>query len=477
MFHSLSKRISGRSPKKEKRSQKQIAAPPIVDKSVQLYDKPVPTTRQMTTSDLFQTSQMTSTQATAMDRTLYEIPQPNKVDAMTDLIKDHQEGDFFPYVGVVGSEGESSDARRARMLALKPSYNKRDVPEIKVLGCPLISREGAFSMDTLMDFAQTNIDPIPVGNFPMPSGEHSANYTMSKPFAHIRQITALFTPNVSSTANYCNLWMNLVDNRLIDSDKGSQTNVVVSNQESIMETSCDYCIPRKDLSSFSLSYTLERDIVKPGHQWGTVSFYFNLTESDLPYQASKVDAMAVYRMPITTLMERETNADKSDISFTPADIVRLRQLFKQGDIVDVDQPQTARLKTNTYSKSSIRTGPKGKEIDVGGKAGWEFMSGSRVQKVDAGVASVDPSDDSTVPVEEKDQNEIDRERQAVLEKWKRVQELEREVAEGKGKEVMRPESSKIESSKENQSVDGEDFEALFKNSAKKKQVRMSVSEV
>jgi len=475
LFSSLNKRLSGRPSKKP---QRQIEGPPVEDRRITLHDAPVPSTRQMTTSDLFQSSQMTSTQATAMDRTLYEIPQPNKVDAMTDLIKDHQDGEFFPYVGVVGSEGESSDARRARMLALKPSYNKRDVPEIKILGCSLISREGAFSMDTLMEFAQTNVDPVPISKFPMPSGDHSPNYVMTKPFAHIRQITALFTPNVSSTANYCNLWMNLIDNRLIDSDKGSQSNVVVSNQESIMEMSCDYCIPRKDLSSFSLSYTLERDVVKPGHQWGTVSFYFSLTESDLPYQSSKVDAMAVYRMPITTLMNRETNADKSDISFTPADIVRLRQLFQQGDIVDVDQPQTARLKTNTYSKSSIRTGPKGKEIDVDGKAGWEFMKGSRVQKVDAGVASVDLSDDSSVPEpEEKDQRVIDKERKAVLEKWKKVQELEREVAEGKGKEVAMSDAPEEESPKNNKSIDGEDFEALFKNSAKKKQVRMSVSEV
>jgi hypothetical protein len=412
-----------------------------------------------------------------MDRTLYEIPQPTKVDAMTDLIKDHIDGDFFPYVGVVGSEGEGSDARRARMLALKPTYNKRDVPEIKVLGCPLISREGSFSMDNLMKFAQTNIEPIPTGNFPMPQGEHSPNYTMTKPFVHVRQITALFTPNVSSTSNYCSLWMNLVDNRLIDSGKGSQTNVVVSNQESIMEMSCDYCIPRTDLPSFSLSYTLERDITHPSYQWGTVSFYFSITESDLPYQTSKVDAMAVYRMPITTLMERATNADKSDISFTPADLVSLRKLFQQGDVVDVDQPQTARLKTNTYSKSSVRHAPKGKEIDVEGKEGWGFMKGSRVQKVDAGVASVDPSDDSSVPIEDKDQAKIDLERKSVLDKWKRIQQLEREVAEGSSKEVFEPQIENSIEPVDNKSVEGEDFDALFKTSAQKKRVRMSVSEV
>jgi hypothetical protein len=474
MFKSLSKRYS-----KSKKAQKMIEGAPKKEKRVELYDPPTPITRQMTTADLFQPSQMTSTQATSMDRTLYEIPQPSQVDAMTDLIKDHSQGEFFPYVGVVGSEGEGSDARRARMLALKPSYNKRDVPEIKVLGCPLISREGNFSLDNLMKFAQSNFDPLPVGNFPMPIGEHTPNYVMTKSFVHVRQITALFTPNVSSTSNYCNFWMNLVDNRLVDSDKGSQTNVVVSNQEAIMEMSCDYCIPRSDLPSFSLSYSLERDIVHPGYQWGTASFYFSITESDLPYQTSKVDAMAVYRMPITTLMERRTNADKSDISFTPADLVKLRALYTQGDIVDVDQPQTARLKTNTYSKSSVRHGPKGKEVDVQGKKGWEFMAGSRVQKVDAGEASVDPSDDSSVPIDVKDEEEIAERRKLTLERYKQEQELEREAAEGFGMEATKDDRNEEDEKIRDGSVEGEDMKSLFREepTKKKKNIRFNVSGV
>jgi hypothetical protein len=395
------------------------------NKSVALYDAPVPATRQMTTADLFQANQSSSEQTTNMDRTLYEIPQPNQVDAMTDLIKQHEGGSLFPYVGVVGHEGEGPDARRARLLALKPSYNKRDVPEIKVLGCPLISREGDFTMSKLMDYAQRNTDPVPVTSGLMPSGAHAANYSITKPYVHIRQVTILFTPTVSSTSNYCNLWMNLVDHRLIDSERGSQTNVVVSNQESILEMSCDYCVSKSDLNHFSLSYTLERDIVHPGHQWGAASFYFTVTETDLPYQSSKVDAMAVYRMPITTLMERQTNADKSDISFTPADIVKLRELYKSGDIVDVDEPQKSRLKTNTYSKSSIRTAPKGEAINVPTDPGWSFMKDARKQKVDAEVASVDPSDEGDEDLPEVDLEAARINRQAALARYKESQEAER----------------------------------------------------
>jgi len=390
----------------------------------ELYDAPVPNQTRMTVSQLFQPANSSSTQATAMDRTLYEIPQPSQVDAMTDHIKDHVSGELFPYVGVVGNEGETPDARRARMLALKPSYGRRDVPQIKVEGCPLISREGGFTMDQLLKFAKTNVDVIP-STGPVPSGVHSPDYTMSKPYVHIRQVTILYTPNVSSTSNYCNLWMNLIDNRLIDADRGSQTNVVVSGQEGIMEMSCDYCVSRVDLLSFSLTYSLERDIVHPGNQWGTASFYFSISESDLPYQSSKVDAMGVYRMPITTLLERKTNADKSDISFTPADLVRLRSLYKQGDIVDVDQPQTARLKTNVYSKTSMRAEAKGKAIDTKNKPGWEFMDGAKAAQVDAFEASVDPDDDSEVPKQEVNMDEVNRRRKETLKAYMTKQEEDR----------------------------------------------------
>lgn len=419
LMRRFSRKLSG------KKNDDSKALVPKARAPVTLSDAPVPNQRQMTTASLFQPHESSSIQATSMDRALYEIPQPSQVDAMTDLIKDHEKGTLFPYVGVVGSEGESSDARRARLLALKPSYNKRDIPEIKVLGCPLIDREGDFTMKTLMSFAQSNSAPVPASYVPMPSGVHR-DYSITKAYVHIRQVTVLFTPNTSSSSNYCRFWMNLVDNRLIDGDKGSQTNVVVSNQESILEMSCDYCVSVADLESFTLSYTLERDIVHPGFQWAAASFYFSITESDLPFQTSKVDAMGVYRMPITTLMERKTNADKSDISFTPADLVELRKLYRDGGIVDVDEPQTARLKTNTYSKSSIRGKPKGEEISVEGKKGWDFMTGARRPQMDANIASEDAE---SVDLPEVDLEAAARNRREQVERYKAKQEEERIAAQ------------------------------------------------
>jgi len=36
-----------------------------------------------------------------LDRTLYSMPMPENVDAMTDLLKLHKDGDKFPYVALL----------------------------------------------------------------------------------------------------------------------------------------------------------------------------------------------------------------------------------------------------------------------------------------------------------------------------------------------------------------------------------------
>lgn len=326
-----------------------------------------------------------------MDRTLFEMPQPENVDAMTDLIKLHNDGDKFPYIGIVGGEGEGLDARRARLLSIKPSHNVRNLPEIEVPGCPLIDIEGEFTMKKLMEHAVSSMDPVQPQSGIMPRTGSHKDFTITKQYVHIKSVTGLYTPNMSSTADFCKLWFSLSDTRMINVSKSGQSNALVSNQEGVMELSCDYCVSSRDLNCFVLAYTLEREILKPGGQWGTITFYFNISESDLPFQTSKRDALAVYRMPITTLLERQTNADKSDISFTSGDINALRKLFSAGDIVDVDQPQQARMKKSSYSKSTLRGAPKGEEMTGGieDREGWGFMKGSRKPMMQAEVASVD----------------------------------------------------------------------------------------
>jgi hypothetical protein len=324
------------------------------------------------------------------DRTLYSMPMPENVDAMTDLIKLHKSGDNFPYVGVVGSEGESLDATRSRLLAMKPQYNTVHVPEFSVEACPLIDTKGEFSMKSLLEYAKETVTEIPKGRGLMPTIRGTQKFEIKKRYAQIKSIRIIYTPNMSSTADYCKFWVTLNDTRMINSSKSGPSVAIVSNQEGVVEMGCDYCVSSEDMGSFILSYLLERDIMKSGHQWGTMTLFFSVIESDVPFQSVKRDTMAVYRMPVSTLVERETDPDKVDISFTAADIKALRELFKSGDVVDVDAPQSARLKKSSYSKSSLRGTQKGETLarDFSKSEDWGFLAGARKPKVDAMNASI-----------------------------------------------------------------------------------------
>lgn len=441
MFRSISKRIEARNSKREgKRGEGKKGKRSEMDEMGTVQ----PDSSRIGTS-LFQPKVAGNLETSQdMDRTLYEMPMPDNVDAMTDLIKLHKPGDKFPYVGIVGQDGETVDARRSRMLALKPSYGLRNVPEIEVSGCELIDSEGEFNMTSLMEFAKKSIDPVqPQSSLRPKTSSSTRDYSIKKKYVHIRSITGLYTPNMSSTADFCKLWFQLVDNRLINSSKSGQSNALVSNQEGVMEMSCDYCVNVRDLDHFILCYTLEREIVKPGFQWGTISFYFNITESDIPFQTVKKDAIAVYRMPLSTLASREVSADKSDISFTPMDLISMRKMYLSGDIVDVDEPQQARLKKSSYSKSTLRGAQKGEDLEesIATRPGWEHMKGGKKPMIDAELASVDVEDEGS-----EDDGRLSRDQLMAKSSWEKEQERMRglfsETSILPGKSILKGDDSK-----------------------------------
>jgi hypothetical protein len=385
-------------------------------------------------NDLFQPAAATDLPMET-DRTLYSMPMPENVDAMTDLIKLHKKGDYFPYVGVVGTEGESLDATRARLLAMKPQYNANHLPEFSVEACPLISTRGEFTMSKLLEFAKATTPEVSSAKGLMPTVRGPQQFQIKKNYAQIKSIKIIYTPNMSSTADYCKFWVTLSDNRMVNNTKSGPKVAMVSNQEGVVEMGCDYCVSTRDIGSYVLSYLLERAIMKADHQWGTMTLVFTIVESDIPFQAVKRDTMAVYRMPVSTLAERETDPDTVDISFTSADIKALRELFMSGDVVDVDAPQNARLKKSSYSKSTLRGGPKGEALaGAFDKAeGWGFMKGARKPKVDAMNASI------SVP-DEDDPEDIDPEGlQQSKEAWAKEQErLRAELEQDEKSEDLSP---------------------------------------
>lgn len=335
---------------------------------------------------LFQPKQDPTNAESSMTRELFKVPMPTQTDAMTDLIKSHQSGDNFQYVSITGKLDEDTDTRLARLRNFKPKLGKRTLEPIRVRGIPMSGLEATMNvsrLQTFIDFEHLN------GKDKKEAKKMSqVKVKFSKPYLQVTQITGLYTPLMSSTSNYTNFTLALIDNRLLGTGKVVQGVKMVTNQEGPIEVSCDYCIPTRDVECLELQYVLERGILEEDYQWGSMALEIRIIESDHPFTSPKRDAMGMMRMPFTTLEKKVVDPDFKDLSFTGNDLTSLRELYMRGEIVDVDEPAASRLRANSYSKSTLRSGPKGEQLMQVVPKGYEFMQNARKPKVDAMVASV-----------------------------------------------------------------------------------------
>nr|WNA11490.1 putative movement protein [Valsa mali negative-strand RNA virus 1] len=324
-----------------------------------------------------------------MSRDLYSVPKPEQIETMNDHLMNHKTGDTFPYLAVVGTEEESKDSRLSRLRALRSPYGKENKPEMRINGIILDELEGTILVQNLKDYVDTknlNKNQMRQNKKFKPLNETS----FTKPYLLISRITGEYVPLMSSTSDYTDLHFTLEDGRLLDNQTIVQSNKLPSNQNGVFELSCDYCLNVKDLSQLSLKYFLARPVMKEDFQWGAVSLTVRLIESDTPFLLPKVEAMAIVRTPYTTLEEHSKDPDHADVVFTSEQVHRFQEMYRTGDIADVDEPKAMKAKKSSYSKSSIRNTVKGESgpSHLGEQEGWEQLKGMRKPLVEEGVASV-----------------------------------------------------------------------------------------
>jgi len=324
-----------------------------------------------------------------MTRDLYSVPKSEDIETMAEHLQDHKQGDLFPYVSVFGVQNETKDSRLARLRAYTSPYGKITRPEIRINGIALIDTSGTLQVQHLKEYVNKE-------NLSKEEKRQNRRFqpmtetTFSKPYIQIARITGEFVPMVSSTSDYTDLAFTLEDGRLLDHQVIAQSSKHPSNQNGVFELSCDYCISTKDLDQLSIKYSLARNIMREGFQWGSISLTIQVNESDTPYMSAKVEAMAIVRMPYSTLEEQTRDTDHTDVVFTSNQVKQFRELYKNGDIADIDEPKKVRTLASSYSKSSIRKTEKsiaGPE-HLGNQSGWEHLKGMRKPNLVEGIASI-----------------------------------------------------------------------------------------
>jgi hypothetical protein len=383
-----------------------------------------------------------------MSRDLYSVPKPDEIENMSDHLSSHKSGDVFPYLAVVGTSEETKDSRLSRLRAYKSAYGKENKPEMRINGVVLDELEGTIVVQDLkehVDKERLTKSELRQNKRFKPISEAS----FKKPYVLISRITGEFVPLMSSSSDYTDLYFTLEDGRLLDHCTIVQSIKLPSNQNGVFELSCDYCLNIKDLSQLSLKYFLSRPVMKEGFQWGSVSLTIRMSESDTPYLIPKIEAMAIVRAPFTTLEENSKDPDHADVVFTSGQLKRLREMYLEGDVVDVDAPKHERTKKSSYSKSTLRGVTKGElgPSHLAEQDGWEHLSGMVKPRLPEGIASVsalsddDEEDDIDVP-------------QLTREQYVKQQEMLRKQFERPGsnstEEIMEDDLTRISSTNEEQ---------------------------
>jgi hypothetical protein len=402
-----------------------------------------------------------------MTRDLFSVPKPDKVETMADHISRHVDGDMFPYLAVVGNEEESKDSRLARLRAFRSPYGKENKPEMRINGVILDEIEGTILVQHLKD----HVDSERLTREQSRQNKRSRplkESSFKKPYLLVARITGEYVPLMSSTADYTDLYFTLEDGRLLDHQTIVQSNKIPSNQNGVFELSCDYCINVKDLSQLSLKYFLARPIMKDGFQWGSISLTIRISEADTPFLNPKIEAMAVIRAPYTTLEEHSKDPDHADVVFTSAQIPQFREMYRSGDIVDVDEPKKIRTRKSSYSKSTIRGEVKGElgPSHLAEQSGWEHLSGMRKPLL--------PEDQASIDAESRDEDDIDV-KPTTKADYERQQELLRAQFQGMNSDSTEDVSDRDLS--RSPEPKGKEIEIHNPKSAMKKTIRFSPPEV
>lgn len=373
-----------------------------------------------------------------LSRDLFSVPKPEEVETMADHLNNHKPGDVFPYLAVMGNETESKDSRLARLRSFKSAYGKENKPEMKINGIVLDELEGVIQVERLRDY----VDQTKLNRMQQRQNKKFKPITetsFKKPYLLISRITGEYVPMMSSSSDYTELCFTLEDGRLLEHQTIVQSNKIPSNQNGVFELSCDYCISVKDLPQLSLKYFLSRPIMREGFQWGAVSLNIQMSESDSPFLIPKVEAMATVRTPYTTLEEKQKDPDHADIVFTSGQVKTFVEMYKSGDIVDVDEPKRERTQRSSYSKSTLRG-----NISRGEKSaahlsemeGWEHLSSLRRPKLPVGEASVsaasgdDDEVDEFIPPISKQEYEAQQEKMRLQFEKENHEPLSSEQSEG-----------------------------------------------
>jgi hypothetical protein len=256
--------------------------------------------------------------------------------SMLDRIDAHQKGRLFKNAIISNEPPSDRDLHMSRLRTFKEMNDFRSIHLDKIKPIHL---NGRFTHLDLVDAI----------------GEDKMSH--SKEFCLVSDVFIHYIPLDTFYGVHYPVEVNLNDHRKIRSSTVRWFKMSHSIGYNILFT-MDYCMATKDLNKLALDFSTALDVFKEGTTWGVAKIIVSLTFMDFPVKLNFQEVMAVMHLSDSDLRDFISDPQGLDAVMSSETLKRMKQLHKQGEIENVNEPRDDRIQLNT-----AKTGVGSDDID------------------------------------------------------------------------------------------------------------------
>jgi len=309
---------------------------------------------------------------------------PDRFASMGDhLARAESESGPFDYVTISSRSDETKNSLLKRLGLTKASFNHEKMMNLNDI--PFLHLEDRVVSLKIKDC-------IPVGLLD----------TRKFKYICLAEIIFIFTPTQSFNTEFAAVNFSISDERLLrNTEVRSITSPSNVGMAGIM--GLDHSIAIKDLDHLSFRINIGNSPFTRGTTWGAMQFLVKIKATDFPISVSFMPTSAMLLMPDTAFMKSTVNPCHVSLMFDNYDLGGMRDLHKEGRIVDHTVPMNAQGK---ILASQSEAGSVDENKPVTGVENWkkkqarEAISFKEPLAVNNEVSSVaSPSNASTSHIE------------------------------------------------------------------------------
>jgi hypothetical protein len=234
-------------------------------------------------------------------------------------------------------------SRLRRLITYTPQIESEDFPVDKAPYIFLREEVNTFELNHLFE------------NF-----KKDKKICLVKPFILIESVFLSYVPLGSFDDEYTTLRISIYDGRKLR-DNEVRSYKGNSNISSNVELSLDYCFPAESSKYMKLIISCEQPLLIRGEMWGAVQAKFRIKHMNFPSQISADHTLGIMLFPDTGLEDLVRDPKHLNAVIGGEEMLALKIMKKQGDIVDSSRPLETTAKAITLAGTVYGGKPAGSD--------------------------------------------------------------------------------------------------------------------